>query len=348
MEGLRLLRDFVVGLPFALFLLCGCSSQSDASAEVQTPLVLLTAGIHEAGIVPFGSSVEHRFRLLNTTDEELHIDVIKTSCGCAEAKVSPERIPPGAEAEVLVVLEMDSLFGKDVRVILASSRFPYVLASLQVRARAAGADRLLVKPRDMRLEGTSGVFTGTFQVRCIHREKGEPELAIEGPEWIRTEVLSSETSSLGGGLMERRFEVSVRVDHRDKSPGDYESNVVFSTSFESVGVERARIHVSVKGVYRAEPESIFLGVGIDEDVTRRVRMHALWPGFEIKSVVCEDERVQLSWTDDADGVEIQLTFDPFVSGTRSGGELVETNVVVSFEPAASPLVVGVTGWLARH
>jgi bla regulator protein blaR1 len=63
------------------------------------------------GKVQRGATVEHRFRLTNTTNKPLHIASLRVNCGCATAKVDQEELAPREKTDVVVTLDTRRFVG---------------------------------------------------------------------------------------------------------------------------------------------------------------------------------------------------------------------------------------------
>src|SRR5205823_2326929 len=63
------------------------------------------------GTVARGSKVHHTFKLLNRTNQEIHIADWRTKCGCTEVKVGAREIPPGTLTVIEAVLDTTKFQG---------------------------------------------------------------------------------------------------------------------------------------------------------------------------------------------------------------------------------------------
>ena len=64
----------------------------------QPNLLLVGPLVHDFGIVPVGrdiASASHVFVLRNLSDEPVRIEKLSTTCGCTEASIDPDVVPPG-------------------------------------------------------------------------------------------------------------------------------------------------------------------------------------------------------------------------------------------------------------
>jgi hypothetical protein len=66
---------------------------------------------HDFGTVARGSKLRHAFRIVNTTDSEVHIADWHTKCGCTDVKVRSRDIPPGTQTTVEATLDTSQFQG---------------------------------------------------------------------------------------------------------------------------------------------------------------------------------------------------------------------------------------------
>jgi hypothetical protein len=60
---------------------------------------------HDFGTVARGSKVRHSFKLINSTNQEVHIASWKTKCGCTDVKVGARDVPPGTQTVIEAVID---------------------------------------------------------------------------------------------------------------------------------------------------------------------------------------------------------------------------------------------------
>lgn len=63
------------------------------------------------GTVARGSKIRHSFRLVNRTDQEIHIASWRTKCGCTEVRVGAKEIPPGTQTTIEAVIDTTKFLG---------------------------------------------------------------------------------------------------------------------------------------------------------------------------------------------------------------------------------------------
>jgi hypothetical protein len=60
---------------------------------------------HDFGTVAKGSKLRYSFKVVNSTDKELHISGYKTKCGCTEVKIGADTVPPGTQTTIEATLD---------------------------------------------------------------------------------------------------------------------------------------------------------------------------------------------------------------------------------------------------
>lgn len=88
------------------------------------PILNFTETQHDFGKITEGEVVKHTFKFQNNGKATLKISDIKTSCGCAAALVSNEKIEPGEEGTLKVELDTKNRQGKMSRTITVTSNDP--------------------------------------------------------------------------------------------------------------------------------------------------------------------------------------------------------------------------------
>jgi len=66
---------------------------------------------YDFGNVARGSKIRHSFRLVNRTNQEIHIADWRTKCGCTEVRVGARAIPPGTQTSIDAVIDTTKFVG---------------------------------------------------------------------------------------------------------------------------------------------------------------------------------------------------------------------------------------------
>src|SRR5262249_18811375 len=81
------------------------------------PHLVVDEPVFDFGTVDQGTPVEHVFRLPNRGDGDLHVDHVKSSCGCTVAVVSDRVVGPNTEARVAVSFDTGRVAGRTIKTI---------------------------------------------------------------------------------------------------------------------------------------------------------------------------------------------------------------------------------------
>jgi hypothetical protein len=97
---------------FPFLTVLGLAAATLTSARAQSWAdQLIPERAFDAGTVARGSKVRHTFRLVNRTDQEVHIASWQTKCGCTEVNVGSRSVPPGTQTTIEAVLDTTRFLG---------------------------------------------------------------------------------------------------------------------------------------------------------------------------------------------------------------------------------------------
>jgi len=145
----------------ALFLLSG------APLWANFPDGVLDERVRDFGVVPRGQQLVHYFRLVNNTDQPLHIYNVRVSCGCTTARALSNTIAPGQESAIWANMDSRRFLGhKAVTIYVSFDQPRYEEARLVVQAFSR--DDIVFSPDAITLgkvhqgESRSGTMNLTF------------------------------------------------------------------------------------------------------------------------------------------------------------------------------------------
>jgi hypothetical protein len=87
------------------FLIAGLALGFQTAAAQNWVASALPERSFDFGTVARGSKILHSFRLLNQTNQEIHIADWRTKCGCTEVRVGSREIPPGTQTVIEAVVD---------------------------------------------------------------------------------------------------------------------------------------------------------------------------------------------------------------------------------------------------
>jgi hypothetical protein len=98
---------------FLLFVVAAAFGAGAPETHAQTPWVdaIFPSRDHDFGTVARGSKIRHAFKLVNTTNAEIHIVNYETKCGCTEVRLGAQTIPPGTQTVIEAVLDTTKFQG---------------------------------------------------------------------------------------------------------------------------------------------------------------------------------------------------------------------------------------------
>ena len=93
------------------FLIAGIALGFQTAAAQDWIATALPERSFDFGTVARGSKILHSFKLLNRTNQEIHIADWRTKCGCTEVRVGARDIPPGTQTVIEAVLDTTKFQG---------------------------------------------------------------------------------------------------------------------------------------------------------------------------------------------------------------------------------------------
>lgn len=92
------------------------------------PKIEITPKVYDFGEINYGDIVNYGFKVKNLGEAVLEIKRVATSCPCATAKITKERIEPGEEVELQVTYDSGAMplhgSGREERIIYLRSNDP--------------------------------------------------------------------------------------------------------------------------------------------------------------------------------------------------------------------------------
>jgi hypothetical protein len=88
-----------------LFLMTVITTTKLAGSLLTPGLVTIEPARYDLGEVIYGEVRELEFQVTNSTQDEVVITRLSTSCGCTTAKIDVESLSPGSTASLLVVFD---------------------------------------------------------------------------------------------------------------------------------------------------------------------------------------------------------------------------------------------------
>ncbi len=119
-----------------------------------------------------GDKVPHTFEFVNTGDETLKIDRVRSSCGCTAVLVSEKNIPPGGRGEVKTNFDSARFRGSISKTVYLYSNDP-VRPTMQFHIKGQVLETVVVEPTQINFGGIPAEKKVTTTV-LLRNQGGEP------------------------------------------------------------------------------------------------------------------------------------------------------------------------------
>ena len=152
-----------------------------------SPQLVVSPETFDFGEIPSGESVQATFTLRNMGDEPLHIDDVRTSCGCTSSALDQQDLPPGAETSLRANLSLQNRTGpqhKQLTIVSNDPEHPETQAfihgtAIRFLAVSPSVICLFSVPQGQPITRTVDVFSEDhtpFQITSV--EASHPDLTV--------------------------------------------------------------------------------------------------------------------------------------------------------------------------
>ena len=170
-------QKIVRGLIFVLFILV--ISTTMLLGE-KTPKIKFGHESWDFGRVNQGEMLTHVFPFSNEGDDTLHINRVRTSCGCTAVLVSEEKVAPGKTGEIKVDFNTQGYEGEVSKYIYVETDDPQSpRKQLTVKARINVPPRPRIDLDHYSIDIGLILDTDEIQAKIMIRNRGELELKVD-------------------------------------------------------------------------------------------------------------------------------------------------------------------------
>ena len=232
--------------------------------------------IHDLGTVARGSRIKHRFRLVNTTDQEVHIVDWQTKCGCTEVKVGARTIPPGTQTFVEATLDTTKFEGpKSSGVVLNFDRPTAASKDLSFRCVIRGDIQLSPGVVDL---GTVTRGKPAEQVLTLSYTGGLPNWGVLGLETSSPQLVV-DAEEIAGSRTGSSVQYKLLAKLLPAAPlGYFKDEILIKTNDPNSSVIPISVSANIQGAVVLSPAILTLGTfKPGQTVTREVLLRAMQP-----------------------------------------------------------------------
>ena len=273
-------------LPLGLWIALFCS----VSFSQPWTAALFRDTHHDFGAIARGAKAEHAFLFENPTDDEIHIAMIRSNCGCATVRIQDGKrsIAPGQTTAIIASLNSASFVGARSATITIALDKPGP-AELQLHLKAYVRSDVRIQPgrvefgaiaggraaeRSIQVSSSGRYSWGIVQIKCQH-----PHLRCEAVETARDWNQVS-------------YEVRVKLDGK-AGPGYLRDRLILVTNEPQQREIPVPVEARILPDITVSPAMLFLGVvAPGQEVNRQLVVHAKKP-FRITAVKADGENLEI-------------------------------------------------------
>jgi hypothetical protein len=266
------------------------------------------------GTVARGSKVLHTFRVLNRTNQEIHIADWRTKCGCTEVRVGAREIPPGTQTVVEALIDTTKFQGyKASGLTLIIDRPSIVEVDLNLTCFIQG--EVILNPGQIDFgivhRGSTPAATLTLNYHGVR-----PDFAVTRMQTRSSDITAKaqQVGRSGDGTLQFHLTATLSPTLH---PGLFRDEVTVHTNDPAVPTIPISVTASVQSAVTISPSVLNLGrVRPGEVVKKTVLVRSSQP---FKLTELKPSNAELTASPDPDGARALHTVNlTFKAPARSG------------------------------
>jgi hypothetical protein len=259
------------------------------------------------GTVARGSKVHHTFKVLNRTNQEIHIADTRTKCGCTEVRVGSRDIPPGTQTIVEAVIDTTKFQGyKASGLTLVIDRPSFVEVDLNLTCFIQG--EIVLNPGQVDFGSIRHASTPAVSL-TLGYHGGRPDFAINRMQTrsgdVTAKVQKGSPSADGSTPFVLTATLSPKVPN-----GAFRDQVTLFTNDPAIPTIPISVTANVQSAVTVFPSVLNLGRLRPGEVVKKTIMVRSSQPFKLTEL--KPSNLDLSATPDPDGSrpihKVDLTF----------------------------------------
>ncbi|MFT7632045.1 MAG: hypothetical protein ACI87E_003091, partial [Mariniblastus sp.] len=180
--------------------------QYGSTANYQAPWyqTLAKDRSHNFGIVPRASKQERIFEFVNTTDADIFLTNIRTSCGCTKPKVLTPQVRPGEKAQIQAVFDTLHFYGQRGATLTVSIQKSSQYGELQFTVKGNIRRDVVLNPGEVVFDDVSVSEPAQRTVQMLY---------AGNPNWKVTQVKSTNSNVAAEAVEIERNTATGRVTY---------------------------------------------------------------------------------------------------------------------------------------
>ena len=240
------------------------------------------------GSVPRGQILSHPFRVVNNTQQTVHISNVRVSCGCTSAQALQTTLAPGQETAILARMDTRRFYNTKTVTIYVDfdqPRFEQVRLWVQANSR----DDVAFSPESIAFG----------RVKRGNTPNGAMQITFYGGGQTQISEIKSDSNYILPALKEVRreggevtYEISAKV-RQDTPAGKWYTDVWVKTNNAAMPRLRVPVTVEVEAALAVSPGQVSLGevkAGTESD--RKVIIRGITP-FRITGISGTDAQLMV-------------------------------------------------------
>lgn len=296
---------------------------------------------HNFGVVARGAKVEHRFRIKNLYEEDVHVSGVRSSCGCTSPSITVNSLKTYEKSELVAVFNTSHFQGSRSATLTVTIDKPFY-AEVQVRISGTIRSDIVLEPGSIDL-GSTPSGQAVEQAVAINYTGGRNDfqLSLQNDNAHLTPTLVE----TGRGLGRVSYRLSVRLN--DDAPVGYiKEQLTLVTNDPSSTQIPVEVQGRVEAEISASPASLFMGVLKPGQTATKQLIVRGQQSFRIVSIECGNESFTFDVPEEAQARHLVPV--TFVAGETTGkvsetvkivtdlGEEVTAQMVVYAQIVAAP------------
>lgn len=281
---------------------------------------------HDFGTVAVGADTEYRFPIKNPFSSELHIQSIRTSCGCTTPTIELKTIPVGGEGAITARFNTPTFRGKKGATLTVIIDRP-VFAEVRLRVDGYIRSDMVFHPGAVEFGSTDSGIESDRSAKIMYA--GRSNWAIVDVQshvpWLKPSVTEL---NRGGGKINYQLDVKLTAD---APTGFFQNEIVVTTNDRAMPRVPLRVSGTVESPLVVSPRSIALGrLKPGESVKQRLVVRGA-EAFTIDSITCEGWEIDFDRNAPASKVHVLTTrFTPIdASGPQKVDVVISTGAKMS-------------------
>jgi hypothetical protein len=274
---------------------------------------------HDFGTVARGSKAEYEFKLTNKYLEDVHIQSVRSSCGCTDVRIEKPLLKTYETGSIIATINTKAFQGTRGATLTVTIDKPYY-AQVQLN------DSVYIRS-DVVFEPGSVAFGEVDQGQAA-----EKKVTLYYAGWDTWKVVDvrSDNPHVSGEVVEKSraggrvtYDLVVRVD--DKAPAGYlADHLVLVTNDRNLKQVPLAVDGQVVSGITVSPSSLFLGVvQPGEKVQKQVVIRGRKP-FKIVSIGCDDQNFKFDTSRETEAKALHVVPVTFTGGAKDKGKVSRT------------------------